>query len=512
VTGTGIGTRLPRTSSGDHIVQECWRVPAPEGRVRNSDPPAMPRRTKIVCTLGPATSTPEQIEALIEAGMDVARINFSHSDHESHRRTIAIVREAALRAQRPIAILGDLQGPKIRVGLLPRMINLNAGETVVFAPEGEHRDEEIPTTYHGLAADLNPGDTVLLADGLMEMLVLETSGSRVRMRVVHGGKLTSNKGINLPGVRVSAPSLTEKDARDLDFALAEEVDYIALSFVRGPEDVLDLRRRVPRDGPPIVVKIEKGLALENLEPIMAEASAVMVARGDLGVELPYEQVPLAQKRMIQLSNLASRPVITATQMLESMIDNPRPTRAEASDVANAIIDGTDAVMLSAETATGRFPVEAVRAMVRIALEIEGSTHLETGPRYDFPIDRPRAREVPTERAVAAATVEAVRRLDAPVIFTLTRSGFTARVVSSFRPPVPILALTDNPKTYNQMALVWGVIPVLCPKGSSYDDMLACARDTSIRQGLATSGQRVVLTAGLPLHTSGNTNTMRVVEV
>lgn len=472
----------------------------------------MPRRTKIVCTLGPASSTPDRIEALMEAGMDVARINFSHADHEAHGRTIRAIREVAERLRRPFAILADLQGPKIRVGVLPAPLPLEAGQTVTFAPEGEHAPDEIPTTYAGLAGDLTEGDVVLLADGLMELVVVESAPPRVSMRVIHGGTLTSNKGINLPGVGMSVPSLTEKDVRDLEFALEQKVDYVALSFVRSAADVIDLCNRIPDDGPPVVVKIEKGLALDNLQPIMDVAAAVMVARGDLGVELPFEQVPLAQKRMIQLANLSSRPVITATQMLESMIDNPRPTRAEASDVANAIIDGTDAVMLSAETAVGKFPVHAVRAMVRIAEEIERSSLLETGPHYDVPVEPLAARVMLTEWAVAAATVEAVRRLNAPVIFTFTRSGFTARVVSSFRPPVPILALTDNARTYNQLALVWGVIPVLCPRGSSYDDMLAYARDAALRRGLAESGQRAVLTAGLPLHTSGTTNTLRVVLV
>lgn len=471
----------------------------------------MVRLTKIVCTLGPASSSRERITALVNAGMDVARINFSHGDHATHGRVIQTVREVAAELDRPLAVLADLQGPKIRVGVLPEPMTLTAGETVTFAPEGEHEPGEIPTTYPSLADDLTVGDVVLLADGLMELVVMESAPPRVQMRVVHGGVLTSNKGINLPGVRMGVTSLTEKDLRDLDFALRCNVDYVALSFVREAEDVLDLKRRIPPDGPPIVVKIEKGVALENLRAIVEAGSAVMVARGDLGVELPFEKVPLAQKRMIQLANLSSRPVITTTQMLESMIDNPRPTRAEASDVANAIIDGTDAVMLSAETATGKFPVEAVRAMVRIATEIESSSVRDTGPHYDFPIEPLAARVVPTEWAVAAASVEAVRRLNAPLIVTFTRSGFTARVVSSFRPPVPILGMTDNPRTYNQLALVWGVIPVLCPRGSAYEEMLEAARETAIQRGLAERGQRVVLTAGLPMHTSGTTNTMRIVQ-
>jgi pyruvate kinase len=467
------------------------------------------RRTKIVCTLGPASAEKSQIQRLVNAGMDVARINFSHADHAYHARTINAVREVAAESDRPIAILADLQGPKIRVGVLREPLTLRPGDTVTLAPEGEHRGDELPTTYAQLASDLEVGDVVLFADGLMELIVEDVHPPRVSMRVIHGGILTSNKGINLPGIRVSAPSLTEKDIRDLHFALEQQVDYVALSFVREAEDVLQLTRLIPDGGPLVIVKVEKDLALDNLPAILQVSAAAMVARGDLGVELPFEKVPLAQKRMIQLGNLVSRPVITATQMLESMIENPRPTRAEASDVANAIIDGTDAVMLSAETATGKFPVEAVKSMVRIALEIEGSEILATGPHYDLPIERPETDVTPTERAVSAATVEAVRRLESPLIVTFTRSGFTARMVSSFRPPVPILALTDSHKTYNQLALVWGVIPVLCPVGSSYDYMLGRARDSALERGLAHRGQRVVLTAGLPMHVSGTTNTMRV---
>jgi pyruvate kinase len=469
----------------------------------------MPRRTKIVCTLGPASWSPERIAALIEAGMDVARINFSHGDLDRHAETIRHVREASRQAGRPIAILGDLQGPKIRVGVLAEPVELRPGDSVTFAPEGAHRPPELPTTYPLLADDLDVGDVVLLADGLMELIVTDVEPPRATMRVVHGGLLSSSKGINLPGVRVSVPSLTEKDLRDLAFALEQELDYVALSFVRSPDDVRDLVSRIPEGGPLVVVKVEKGMALENLEDILAASSAAMVARGDLGVELPFEQVPLAQKRMIQMSNYASRPVITATQMLESMIENPRPTRAEASDVANAIIDGTDAVMLSAETATGRFPVQAVHAMVRIAAEIEKAHLLESGPNYDIPVTVKKDGYTPTDRAIARATAEAARRLHAPIIFSFTTSGFTARVVSSFRPPVPILAITDSRKTYTQLALVWGVIPVLCSEESSFDEMLECGRNAAVARGLASPGDRVVVTAGLPMHQSGTTNVMRV---
>jgi pyruvate kinase len=469
----------------------------------------MNRRTKIVCTLGPASWSPERVRSLIAAGMDVARINFSHGDLATHARTIETVREAAREAGRPVAILGDLQGPKIRVGALAEPVVLRPGDAVTFAPEGVHGPGELPTTYPELASDLDEGDVVLLADGLMELIVEDVSAPRVRMRVIHGGTLTSHKGINLPGVRVSAPSLTEKDVRDLEFALEQKVDYIALSFVREPEDVLDLKRRIPPDGPLVVVKIERGMALERLGEILDVSAAAMVARGDLGVELPFEKVPLAQKRMIQLANFASRPVITATQMLESMIENPRPTRAEASDVANAIIDGTDAVMLSAETATGKFPVEALKSMVRIAQEIEDSHVIAEGPHYDIPVESHIDGHTPTERAIASATAEAVRRLNAPVIITFTSSGSTARVVSSFRPPVPILAVTPSPRTYNQLALVWGVAPVLCQPNASFDEMLECGRHAALERGFGQPGDRFVLTAGLPMHQVGTTNLMRV---
>jgi pyruvate kinase len=468
----------------------------------------MIRRTKIVCTLGPASWSPERISALIEAGMDVARINFSHGELERHAETIRNVREAAERAGRPVAVLGDLQGPKIRVGALAEPVELKPGDRVTFAPEGQHLPGELPTTFQELAADVEVGEVVLLADGLMELIVEEVEGARVSMRVIHGGELTSHKGINLPTTRISVPSLTPKDLRDLEFALEQQVDYIALSFVRSAEDVRDLTRRIPADGPLVVVKVEKGLALKNLQGIVDASAAAMVARGDLGVELPFEQVPLAQKRMIQLCNVSSRPVITATQMLESMIENPRPTRAEASDVANAIIDGTDAVMLSAETATGRFPIQAVQAMSRIAKEIEDSHILEAGPHYDFPLERADGA-ITTARAIAGATVEAVRRMKAPLILTFTSSGSTARVVSSFRPPVPILALTDRTSTYNQLAMVWGVIPILCSHEATFEEMLACGREEAVRRQLAAPGDRVVVTAGSPMHVAGTTNLLQV---
>ena len=376
-------------------------------------------------------------------------------------------------------------------------------------PEGQEELGELPTTYGQLAHDVAQGDRILLDDGLMELRVDEIKGLRVYCHVVRGGLLKEHKGMNLPGVRVSAPALTDKDLVDLEFAVSQGVDYIGLSFVQTPEDIVDLRRRIPASVL-ICAKIEKDTALEAIESILAETDAVMVARGDLGVELPFEQVPVAQKRIIQFANLYGRPVITATQMLESMIENPRPTRAEVSDVANALFDGTDAVMLSGETAAGKYPLLAVEAMARIAGEIERTQAYEEGPKYDVPIlDHLRIGATPTEHAIAASTVEAVRLLGAPAIITLTRTGGTSRLVSSYRPPVPIIAVTDQERTWRQLALVWGVQPVHAQGEISYESMLATAREYLLRMKLAEPGQRVVVTAGIPFHVPGTTNMLRV---
>jgi pyruvate kinase len=469
-------------------------------------------RTKIVATIGPATADLDKVHALAELGVDVVRLNFAHGTHESHGRVIQHVRDAAAAVGKPMAVLADLAGPKIRIGVLPAPIALRENDRVVLAPEEIAAGDDIPTTYRALADDVKPGNRVLLDDGIMELRVLEVDHPRVICRVMRGGVLKEHKGMNLPGVRVSAPALTDKDIEDLEFALAQDVDYIGLSFVQAPDDLRRLRELIP-NGTLIVAKIEKDTALENIEPILAATDAVMVARGDLGVELPFEQVPIAQKRIIQLANLHGRPVITATQMLESMIENPRPTRAEASDVANALFDGTDAVMLSGETAAGRYPFLAVEAMVRIAGEIERTSAFEEGPKYDVPmLHRLRLGATPTEHAIAAATVEAVRLLGAPAVVTFTTTGSTTRLVSSYRPPVPILGVTDQAKTWRQLALVWGVSPVMCTTEVSYESMLAAAREHLLSNRVATSGQRVVVTAGIPFHVRGTTNMLRIEEL
>ncbi len=466
-------------------------------------------RTKVVATVGPATAAPDTILALARAGVDVFRLNLAHGTAESHGQVVRWVREAGEELGKPIAILADLAGPKIRIGRLPEPVDLVEGSGVVLAPEDHAAPGELPTTFEALARDVSPGDRILLDDGILELRVEDVSAPRVYCRVVRGGLLLSGKGMNLPGIQVSAPALTDKDLADLEFALEAEVEYIGLSFVQRAEDILDLRSRIP-DGPLIIAKIEKDTALENIERILVASDAVMVARGDLGVELPFEQVPMAQKKIIQLANLYGRPVITATQMLESMIEAPRPTRAEASDVANAVFDGTDAVMLSGETAVGKYPVLAVEAMVRIASEIERSHAFEEGPKYDIPtFGHLRAGATPTEHAIAAATVEAVRLLGAPAVVTLTRSGFTTRLVSSYRPPVPVIGVSDQIRTYRHLALCWGVIPVLCHGEIAYESMLDCAREFLVSQGIASPGQRIVVTAGVPFHVRGTTNMLRV---
>jgi pyruvate kinase len=441
----------------------------------------------------------------MDAGLNVARINFSHSTHEQHAATIALVREVAKETGRPIAILGDLQGPRIRIGELGEPRTLEDGSDVVLVPERHAQRGEIPVTYESLADDVHVGDRVLINDGLLELVVLDVNKPRVTTRVLHGGPLGSHKGINLPGVQVSAPSITDKDRDDVAFAVEQGLEYLALSFVRRAQDIAELRSMIPKSML-VVAKIEKDSALENIESIVRASDVVMVARGDLGVELPFEEVPYAQKRIIALCNRLGRPVITATQMLESMITHPRPTRAEASDVANAILDGTDAVMLSAETAAGQYPRLAVEAMTRIIAEIEGKP-LQFG--HD---ERRREMAMSTEFAIAAASAAAVSMLNAPVLIVFTKSGFSARVVASHRPSVPILVLTDVPQTFRQLALVWGVIPELVPHCSSYDEMVRLALEAVQRRDLARAGDRVVVTAGVPFDTPGTTNLLKVETV
>jgi pyruvate kinase len=440
--------------------------------------------------------------------MNVARLNFSHGTHSQHSETIELIRRVAKELERPVAILGDLQGPRIRVGDIPGTIYVEQGEDLILVHEGLEGEGEIPITYDHLADDIHVGDRILIDDGLIELIAMDVTAPRVTARVMHGGPINPHKGLNLPGVHVSAPSITEKDISDVHFAVEQDLDYLALSFVRRAADIEQLRAMVPKTLL-VIAKIEKDVALSNIESIIQASDGVMVARGDLGVELPFEEVPGAQKRIIALANAVGRPVITATQMLESMIENPRPTRAEASDVANAILDGTDAVMLSAETAAGAYPRLAVEAMRRIITQVELHPPAPVIHRRSM---RDHTGEIPTEVAIAAATTAAVEMLHAPLVVVFTKSGFSARTVSSHRPGVSILVLTDQVRTFRQLALVWGVIPELVPHCDNYDEMMARAKDVVVARKLATKGDRIIVTAGVPFDTPGTTNLLKVETV
>ena len=466
------------------------------------------RRTKIVATVGPATSSEDMIEALIEAGVDVVRINSSHGTAESRAAAMGCVRKVREQLGRSVAILVDLQGPRIRVGALADPRQLVEGSDVTFAPEDESAGDDIPTTYNQLADDVVVGTRILLDDGLLEVSVTGVQGAKVRGRVVHGGELRSHKGMNLPDIRVSAPSVTEKDRTDIALAVEHGADFVGLSFVRKAQDAESLRALLP-PGVRIVSKIEKAAALDDLPGIVQASDAIMVARGDLGVELPFEEVPLAQKRVISLANRFGRPVITATQMLESMVEKPRPTRAEASDVANAVLDGTDAVMLSAETAIGAYPVEAVRAMARIVKRTESSRMTDDGPERQRISGLFADKSPETADAIAAATCAAAEMLGVPLIVCFTHSGFTARKLAAYRPTVPIIGLTTESSTFQQLALTWGVHAALEDAQPTYDRMLDVARDYLTSRDYAQEGDRVVVTAGVPFDTPGTTNLLKV---
>lgn len=463
------------------------------------------RKTKIVATLGPASSSPEMIGKLMEAGVDLFRLNFSHGANDQRRDVIAAIRRLSAARGKEIGILADLQGPKIRTGRMENgAIPLVRGEFIdITTDEVIGTPALISTIYKALPHDVKPGSRILMDDGLIELKVLSVEGNRVRCTVVGGGTLKDLKGINLPGVHVSAPSLSEKDLRDLEFCIAEGVDYIALSFVRTAEDVEGLKRILfERDVHiPVVAKIEKPEALRNFKSILRVADAVMVARGDLGVEISAEKVPLFQKKIIRACNEAGKPVITATQMLESMIDHPRPTRAETSDVANAILDGTDAVMLSGETASGQFPLEAVRTMDKVALDVERYAQMEDGPRQ-------RRHNPSIAEAVAEAACRAAVTVDARAISVMTQSGSTAALISKFRPPLPIIAFTQSLETRRRLSLYWGVKPFAIGTMAGTDEQIGAVESTLLSAGYR-KGDVIVITMGVPVEARGSTNLMKV---
>ena len=468
-------------------------------------------RTKIVCTLGPASDDTGTIGAFVEAGMAVARINFSHGTHVEQARRIETVRRVASERGCPVAILADLQGPKLRVGLVPADgLPLIEGETVIMRDQASTTDPAIiPLPHPEVLRDVRPGDRTLLDDGLLELQVLDSDGQQVSARVVTGGVLTSRKGLSLPHTSLKMPSVTEKDKADAAFALEQRVDYFALSFVRCGDDVQQLRSWLQERGAdtPIIAKIEKPEALDCIGEILAASDGLMVARGDLGVEAPAEEVPIAQKRIIRACNQARKPVITATQMLDSMMRNPRPTRAEASDVANAILDGSDAIMLSGETAVGRYPIESVRTMARIAGVTERSM-----PYADWLVQSryPDTRSVTD--AMGQVACEIASDLDARAIITSTVSGSTARRVASHRPITPIIAPTPSLATYRQMALVWGVEPLLVDEFADTEAMIVTVMEAARARGLVKDGELVIITAGVPLGGSGLTNLLKVQRV
>jgi pyruvate kinase len=466
------------------------------------------RRTKIVCTVGPASDSEEMIAKLIAAGMDVARVNFSHGTHEYHRGLIQRIKRIRKELNKPVAILQDLQGPKIRIGIIESgFVHLQPGQEFILTTQNVPGDAtKACVSLKSLPHEVKSGHPILLADGNIELRVEKVVDTEIFCRVIVGGLLSSHKGINLPASVVHVESLTDKDKRDIVVGLEEGVDTIALSFVRKAADVMACRKVIKEHGGdvPIIAKIEKHEAVENIDEIVTVSHAVMVARGDLGVEIDIERVPLVQKSIIRICNALGKPVITATQMLQRMVDNPRPTRAEATDVANAILDGTDAVMLSEETAAGKYPVEAVIMMDRIAHAAESS--LDVMKFENIPM------RAGTSDAISRASYSIAKETGAAVIIAPTWSGSTACLVSRFRPKQPIIATTPNDATLDFLSLCWGVVPIAIPDCDTMDDVIRFSLDAARRTGYIEPGQHVVITGGVPLHVPGKTNFIKVERI
>lgn len=466
------------------------------------------KHTKIVCTIGPACEDKDILIEMIKSGMSVVRLNFSHGSHEGHAERIKLAREAAKELGREIAIMLDTKGPEIRTGLVKEdKIVLQEGASIILTSDQiEGTLEKISVSYEKLPQDVSPGDRILIDDGLIELIVNDIKGNDIICEIVNGGELSSRKGINIPGIHINLPAITEKDVQDILFGIEQEVDFIAASFVRTAADVLEMRRILEKHSADIdiISKIENHAGVENINEILMVSDGIMVARGDLGVEIPSEEVPLVQKNLIEKCNSVGKPVIIATQMLDSMMRNPRPTRAEASDVANAIFDGTDAVMLSGETAAGKYPVQAIKTMAKIAARTEQALkHDELlGKQYLFP------QRTITD-AISYATSNIALELDAAAILTPTASGFTARMVSKYRPKAKIIAATPHPKVAKKMCLVWGVYPVLVEKTEGTDEMIAIGVEKSLEHDLISLGDLVVITAGVPVGVAGTTNLLKV---
>lgn len=469
------------------------------------------RKTKIVCTIGPASESEDILTKLIENGMDVARLNFSHGNYDEHKKRIDTIRSVAKKIGKPVAILLDLQGPEIRTRkFLGGQAKLNSGETVTITREDIVGDaKRFSVTYEGIVNDVSPGTTILLDDGLIELEVIskDVQKGEVEAKVMNSGIIKDKKGVNLPGVKVNLPSITEKDEKDILFGIENKIDFIAASFVRSQDDVITIRKILDDNSGEeiqIISKIENREGVNNFEKILEASYGIMVARGDLGVEIPPEEVPLVQKELIHRCNLVGKPVITATQMLDSMQHEPRPTRAEASDVANAILDGTDAIMLSGETAAGKFPVEAVKMMNVIALKTE--------PAFDFAASFRKRRESTTltiTDAISQSVTYTAANLDVSAIITPTESGHSARMVSKYRPQVPIVAITFSEEVLRRLTLVWGVYPVFSEPANTTDEILDIAINKGLETKLFERGAKVIITAGVPVGVSGTTNLMKV---
>jgi pyruvate kinase len=465
-----------------------------------------PRRTKIVCTIGPASATPEQLDRLVAAGMDVARLNFSHGTHEQHAERAQAVRDAQERAGRPLALIGDLQGPKLRIGDIDAPLDLVTGGEIVVSGTANGRPGDLPVSPPVLTEILRPGQEVLIDDGLVRLQVAEVAEGRARCSVEFGGRVEAHKGVNVPGVPIPIPSLTDKDLADLEFALGLGVDWIALSFVRSADDIRGLRQLLQSAASDVLIiaKIEKAEAVEDLDAIVSAADAVMVARGDLGVEIGPAAVPLVQKRIILAALERGKPAVTATQMLESMIHHPEPTRAEASDVANAILDGSSALMLSGETAVGEYPVESVALMDRIARAVEPSL----GPRHE--LARAADEQFPTVgEAMSNAACDIAEVLGAVAILVPTYSGRTASAVARHRPQRPIIAVTHKRYAVQQLALEWGVVSAEIEECKDVEHLWARSLDAARMTGIVQPGDRVVITAGTAVNVPGTTNVIKV---
>ncbi|MCF6157666.1 MAG: pyruvate kinase [wastewater metagenome] len=466
-------------------------------------------KTKIVCTIGPACNSPSMIEDLMRAGMNVARLNFSHGTLPEHAEVIKNIRSISQRLNKPVAILQDLSGPKIRIkSLYKDSVILKGNEVFTLTNKNVEGNEKIASiTYTPLPDLVFPGDTIFLADGEIELKVINKDRNDIHCRIIVGGTISPGKGINIPGRSLPISPLTEKDKRDFEFGVEHDVDYMALSFVKNVDDVLELKEllRKKNKNIPVIAKIEKHEAVNNLEDIIKVADAIMVARGDLGVEIPLERVPLVQKRIIHIANCYCRPVITATQMLSSMVRNYRPTRAEISDVANAIFDGSDAVMLSEETAKGRYPVASVLMLSRVAKEIEPNVVRDK----DFESLRIPGTSVTVPDAISIATCHVSNSLNTNVILTATQTGSTAQFISKYRPRQHILAVTPSVNTYRKLALVWGVIPIITEPIQSTDDMMKNSIKAAKQAGYIKEGEIVAFTGGVPMWKPGSTNLLRV---